>query len=170
MTPSEHRSPIFGRGLLAGAALFVCGLSSGCVHSAPSGSAAPAVRDLCVGVPAASGAAAPGCTAAQRVCFLVREIPAAFTQTDFLPDASYGTRFRPQVEQWRLQLTALTKESALETYAHAVHRKLMWLDSSEHDRRLSIENGDVLHVLSVLVRKAKDALPNSGIDCALAEQ
>ena len=98
-----------------------------------------------------SDAAAPSCTAAQRVCFLVREIPAAFTQAEILPDASYGTRFRPQVEQWRLQLTALTKESALEPYAHAVHRKLMWLDSSEHDRRLSIENGDVLHVLHPLI-------------------
>ncbi len=170
MSLSEHRSPSFRRGLLGAAALWACGLSSGCAHPGTSGSVAPAVRDLCVGTPSSSDAAAPSCTAAQRVCFLVREIPAAFTQAEILPDASYGTRFRPQVEQWRLQLTALTKESALEPYAHAVHRKLMWLDSSEHDRRLSIENGDVLHVLSVLVRKAKDALPNSGLDCALAEQ
>lgn len=147
------------------------GLNWGCVHATAQKSVASIVTgDLCVGTPAEiRGAAEPPCTAAQRICFLVRELPAALGQPDFIPSASYAARWQPQVQQWRLQLTELTLVSSLAPYAHAAQRQLMWLDGSEHDRRLSIEHGDLLHALAVLVRNAKGTLPSPGVDCALSE-
>ena len=140
--------------------------AAGCRHRVdrPTTSAA-ATSDPCV----TTGAARSSCTLAQRICLVAGDLPSTVGQPDFIPTASYTARWQSHVSAWLFQLTEIAKEPTIESYAQAARRKLEQVNASEHDRRLIIENGDLLYALKVLGQKAKTAVPPVELSCPLPE-
>lgn len=167
MTP-PYRSAFPRRFLLWALLLGISGATAACQHAAikasPTGGEG---SDPCGSMEAVlRGAATSACTPAQRICLLVGDAPAAVAAPDFVPEAGYAARWQSHVQRWRTLLDELTKQPELESYVHAALRKIELLSGSERDRRLIVENGDLLHALQVLTEKAATLLPGPGLGCS----
>jgi hypothetical protein len=124
--------------------------------------------DPCESIAAAmAGAATTGCTLAQRICLIVRDVPGVIKQADFVPEKSYAVQGHPHVSAWRTQLAGVAQEAALAPFVQFTQQQLDWLEKSEKDRRLVVENGDLLHALRNLIGAAKEIVPSPGLGCTL---
>lgn len=129
---------------------------------------ATAGADPCEGIAAAmAGADTSSCTLAQHICLIVRDVPTVIKQADFVPEKSYALSGQPHVSAWRTQLAGVAQEAALAPFVQATKQQLDWLDKSEKDRRLVVENGDLLHALRNLMSAAKEVVPSPGLGCTL---
>ena len=166
MTVHNHsglRFQLLQRAFLASAILVGC-------HgpAARPGGTVAAGADPCESIAAAmAGAKTSGCTLAQHLCLIVRDVPLVINQADFVPDKTYALSWQPHVSAWRTELAGVAQEAALAPYVQFTKQQLDWLDKSEKDRRLVVENGDLLHALRNLIGATKAIVPSPGLGCAL---
>lgn len=148
-------------------ALLTSALLVGCHgQAAKPGDKLAAGANPCESV-AVAGAAPQSCTLAQYICLIVRDVPPVIQQADFVPEKSYAVRWQPHVSAWRTRLAGVAQETALAPFVQFTRQQLDWLDKSEKDRRLVVENGDLLHALRNLIGAAKEVVPSPGLGCSL---
>lgn len=149
-------------------ALAASALLSGCHGQAKHDGTVAAGADPCQSIAAAmAGAATKSCTLAQHICLIVRDVPTVIKQADFVPEKSYALSGQPHVSAWRTELAGVAQEAALAPFVQATKQQLDWLDKSEKDRRLVVENGDLLHAVRNLMSAAKEVVPSPGLGCTL---
>lgn len=137
-----------------------------CMRAAAVKPVAAAAKDPCVEFAAVlAGAATTQCAPVQHLCLVVRDVTQALGQADFLPDSSFGERWRPHVAKWRTELDAVGSNPALEPFVLVVRTKLDILEGMEKDRRLLVKNRDLQEALALLLNQVPDALPGQALSC-----